>query len=134
MKKLFVLATLIMLNTILFAQPFQVNVKLNGNCVTPDQNTYYVVKVDVIQNNTVVATATSTTTSTSYNPSNGITVQLPSFCTADNTKVYKIVVEAAKVYLSPPSVICYNKNTFNGPWSCDDFYNNLISVGTITLQ
>ncbi len=134
MKKFFLLLTGLIVNTLLFAQPFQVNVKLTGNCVTPDQNTYYAIRVDALQGNVIVATATSTTPSTNYSPTNGITVQLLSFCTADNTPVYKITVEAAKIYLSPPSIICNNKETFNGPWSCDDFFNNLIQVGPITLQ
>jgi len=134
MKKLFLLLALISVSAILSAQPFQVRVFLQGNCVTPDQNTYYKVRVDVEENSTIVATTVSTTTSTSYNSSNGIIVQLPSFCTADNTKKYIVHIEAAKVYLSPPSIICYNKKTISDPYSCDDFINVLIDSGYLTLQ
>lgn len=134
MKKFFLLITLFFISAFIFAQPFQVRVFLQGSCVTPDQNTYYKVKVDVEENSTLVATAISTTTTTSYNSSIGIIVQLPSFCTADNTKKYIVHIEAAKVYLSPPSIICNNKTTLTDMKSCDDFINTLIEGGYLSLQ
>jgi hypothetical protein len=136
MKKLIITIALLLTATFTFAQVFQVKVRLQGNCVQPDQGTYYVVKVDVenTQTNTIVETETSTTLTTNYGTPVDIIVYLDQFCTADNTKKYKIHVEAAKVYLSPPSIICSEKETFNGPWSCDDFWNTQIPVGPITLN
>ncbi len=136
MKKILISIALLLTATFTFSQVFQVKVRLEGSCVTPDQNTYYVVKVDVenTQTNTIVETETSTTLTTNYGTPVDIIVNLDQFCTADNTKKYKIHVEAAKVYLSPPSIICSQKLTYGELKSCDDFWNTQILVGTITLN
>lgn len=118
---------------------FQVTVKLTGTCVFPDQDTYYAVWVGVENTVThqIVETQVSVTPTTNYSYPPIIQIQLDAFCTADNTKLYKIQVEAAKIYqTTPPTVICSNKITTTETFSCEDFLNNidLTLSNPITLQ
>ncbi|MCO5257089.1 MAG: hypothetical protein M9926_10050 [Lentimicrobium sp.] len=123
--------------SIMASAQFQVTVKLEGDCVQPDQDTYYVVRFYVYNSNTnnLVETQTvSVLTTYSGNPVN-LTTQFSSFCTADNTKIYKIYAEAAKVYLNPLTEICYGKKWTSPLYSCDDFiFGSPIDIGVITLE
>lgn len=119
-----------------FAQ-FQVKVVLEGDCVQPDQDTYYVVKFYVYNNstNTLVESQTVSVLTTYAGNPVSLTAQFSSFCTADNTKIYKIYAEAAKVYFNPLIEICYGKKWTSQLFSCEDFvFNSPINIGVITLD
>ncbi|MDY0027320.1 MAG: hypothetical protein RBS33_15120 [Lentimicrobium sp.] len=116
---------------------FQVAVKLVGDCVQPDQDTYYVVKFYVYNNstNTLVESQTVSVLTTYAGSPVVLVAQFSSFCTQDNNKVYKIYAEAAKVYFNPLIEICYGKKWTSPLYSCDDFvFNSPINIGVITLD
>ena len=121
-----------------FAQ-FQVSVSLYGNCIQSDQNTYYVVYVEVrdtYNNNALVEGKTLVTPTTNYTsyPVNLI-VQLSAFCTQDALERYKVYIDAKKAYLPPLTVICSQKKTLTGLFSCDRFSQTTpVPGGDLTLQ
>ena len=116
---------------------FQVRVELQGDCVEPDQNTYYGVIFYVynIDDELIEQQPVSVATTYAGNPVS-ITAQFSSFCTSDNHKVYKIYAEAAKGYpTNPPTVICSGKIWTSNLFSCDDFvFDSPIDIGVITLE
>jgi len=91
---------------------FQVTVRLTGDCIYPDQNTYYVVIVRVYNTvtNQFYDPAYSVTQTTNYQSPVDITVQLDDFCTADNTQIYRIFVDARKIYADQRE-ICSGNNS-----------------------
>jgi len=137
MKK-FLLSTILLFTISLMASAqFQVTVQLEGDCVQPDQNTYYLVKFYVYNNsnNTLIESQTVYVLTTNAGNPVYITAQFSSFCTSDNTKIYKIYAEAAKDYLNPLTEICYGKKWTSLLYSCDDFvFNSPIIIGVITLD
>lgn len=116
---------------------FQVSVELQGDCVEPDQNTYYVVKFYVynIDDELIEPQTVSVQTTYAGNPVI-MTAQFSSFCTSDNHNIYKIYAEAAKVYpTTPPTVICSGKKWTSALYSCDDFvFYSPIDIGVIILE
>ncbi|HAH56652.1 MAG: hypothetical protein PHW35_15450 [Lentimicrobiaceae bacterium] len=137
MKKFFFIITALCAFSIMASAQFQVAVKLEGDCVQPDQDTYYVVKFYVYNNstNTLVESQTVSVLTTYAGSPVVLVAQFSSFCTQDNNKVYKIYAEAAKVYFNPLIEICYGKKWTSPLYSCDDFvFNSPINIGVITLD
>lgn len=138
MKKIFLSILLVVACTMLVSAQFQVKITLQGDCIIPDQNTYYVVKYYVYNSttNTLIETNTETVQTTYAGNPVILTAQFSSFCTSDNHNIYKIYAEAAKVYpTNPPTVICSGKKWTSPLYSCDDFvFNSPIDIGVITLE
>jgi phosphodiesterase/alkaline phosphatase D-like protein len=137
MKKFFLIITALCAFSIMASAQFQVTVNLEGDCVQPDQDTYYVVKFYVYNNstNTLVESQTVSVLTTYAGIPVVLAAQFSSFCTQDNNKVYKIYAEAAKVYFNPLIEICYGKKWTSPLYSCDDFvFNSPINIGVITLD
>jgi hypothetical protein len=137
MKKFFLIITVLCAFSIMASAQFQVSVELQGVCVQPDQNTYYVVKFYIYNSttNTLVETQTVSVLTTYAGNPVYLTAQFSSFCTVDNTKIYKIYAEAAKVYLNPLTEICYGKRWTSILYACDDFvFGSPINIGVITLD
>lgn len=137
MKKFFFIITALCAFSIMASAQFQVTVNLEGDCVQPDQDTYYVVKFYVYNNstNTLVESQTVSVLTTYAGSPVVLVAQFSSFCTQDNNKVYKIYAEAAKVYFNPLIEICYGKKWTSPLYSCDDFvFNSPINIGVITLD
>lgn len=137
MKKFFLIITALCAFSIMASAQFQVRVALEGDCVQPDQDTYYVVRFYVYNSNTntLVETQTVSVLTTYAGNPVSLTAQFSSFCTADNTKIYKIYAEAAKVYFNPLIEICNGKKWNSPLYSCEDFvFNSPVNIGVITLD
>lgn len=138
MKKILLSILLLFASTMLVSAQFQVTVELRGDCIEPDENTNYVVKFYIYNsiNDELVDTSTETVLTTYAGNPVYITTQFSNFCTSDNTKIYKIYAEAAKVYQTYPiTEICYGKKWTSILYSCSDFvFNSPISIGFITLE
>ena len=137
MKKFLLIAITLCAFSLIASAQFQVTVKLTGTCIYPDQDTYYAVRIKVknTDNNSIIETQSATVLTTTAGNPVYITVQFSSFCTADNTKKYKIEADAAKVYLNPITEICYDKKTIIELYSCDDFvFNSPIYIGELELE
>lgn len=139
MKKFILILFTVILGTSVFAQ-FKVKVLLNGDCVQPDQNTYYIVRIDIEDTftNTIVERDTLVTPTTNHtNYPVPLIIQLDNFCTPDNQDRYRIYAEAFKAYLSPPSIVCQGKLTYSELQACDDFSASspgYIFIGDLTLE
>jgi hypothetical protein len=59
----------------------------------------------------------------SLTTTNQLLVEIPEFCMVDNIKIYKIVVDALKGYISPYSRICKGTTISLNLYSCEDFVN-----------
>ena len=137
MKKFFLSLSLLCAFSLAAMAQFQVTVKLEGDCIQPDQNTYYVVNFYVYNstNNTLVESQTVSFLPTYAGNPVYITAQFSNFCTSDNTKIYNIYAEAAKVYFNPLTKICYGKRWSSSLHSCDEFvFASPIYIGVITLE
>ncbi len=137
MKKFVLILMTFCAFSIMASAQFQVTVNLEGDCVQPDQDTYYVVKFYVYNNstNTLVESQTVSVLTTYAGSPVVLAAQFSSFCTQDNNKVYKIYAEAAKVYFNPLIEICYGKIWTSSLYSCDDFvFGSPIFIGVITLN
>lgn len=137
MKKFVLILMTFCAFSIMASAQFQVTVKLEGDCVQPDQDTYYVVRFYVYNSNTnnLVETQTVSVLTTYAGSPVVLAAQFSSFCTQDNNKVYKIYAEAAKVYFNPLIEICYGKIWTSSLYSCDDFvFGSPIFIGVITLN
>ncbi len=137
MKKFVLILMTFCAFSIIASAQFQVTVNLEGDCVQPDQDTYYVVKFYVYNNstNTLVESQTVSVLTTYAGSPVVLAAQFSSFCTQDNNKVYKIYAEAAKVYFNPLIEICYGKIWTSSLYSCDDFvFGSPIFIGVITLN
>lgn len=71
--------------------------------------------------------ATSLTTTSQF------TVEIPEFCIVDNIKIYKIVVDALKGYISPYSLICRGTFVNSELVSCQDFVTG-IGIQQVSLE
>ena len=108
---------------------FYVPVSLNGDCVYTQPGTFYGVNVKVYHGTTLMAEGQSVALTTSSD----LLVEIPEFCMVDNIKIYKIVVDALKGYISPYSRIC--KGTYIKPElvSCEEFVEGL-ATQPVTLK
>ncbi|KAF0204005.1 MAG: hypothetical protein FD170_694 [Bacteroidetes bacterium] len=118
MKKLI---TLFAISLIAFAgySQFIVPVTLTGDCVYSQTGTFYGAHVKVYQGTTLVAEGQATSLTTT----NQLSVEIPEFCVNDNTKIYTIVVDALKGFISPYSRICKGTIISLDLYSCEDFLN-----------
>ena len=100
---------------------FIVPVTLTGDCVYPQAGTFYGVHVKVYHGTTLLAEGQAVSLTTT----NQLSVEIPEFCMVDNIKIYKIVVDALKGYISPYSRICKGSNVSSTLYSCEDFVNEV---------
>jgi len=128
MKKIILLLAISLIAFVGYSQ-FIVPVTLTGDCVYPQTGTFYGVHVKVYQGTTLMAEgyATSLTTTSQF------TVEIPEFCIVDNIKIYKIVVDALKGYISPYSLICRGTFVNSELVSCQDFVTG-IGIQQVSLE
>ncbi len=108
---------------------FIVPVKLTGGCVYPQAGTFYGVHVKVYHGTTLLAEGQAVSLTTN----DELSVEIPEFCINDNTKIYKIVVDALKGYISPYSRICKGTMISSTLYSCEDFVTG-VSTQYVTLN
>lgn len=96
---------------------FIVPVTLTGDCAYSQTGTFYGVHVKVYQGTVLKAEGYATSLTTT----NLLSVEIPEFCVNDNTKIYTIVVDALKGYISPYSRICKGTTISTEPYSCENF-------------
>ncbi len=128
MKKLILLFAISLIAFAGYSQ-FIVPVTLSGDCVYTQTGTFYGVHVKVYLGTVLKAEGSATSATTTSQ----LSVEIPEFCVNDNTKVYTIVVDALKGYVSPYSRIC--KGTYINPnlFSCEDFVNG-VAAQPVTLE
>jgi hypothetical protein len=118
MKKVILLFAISLIAISGYSQ-FIVPVTLTGDCVYPQTGTFYGLQVKVYHGTTLMAEGQAVSLTTT----NQLLVEIPEFCMVDNIKIYKIVVDALKGYISPYSRICKGTTISLNLYSCEDFVN-----------